>query len=167
MTHEIKKLEQELKTLKQKHDIIIDSINKESTEELHRQNIDNIKQQTVIEDQIKALKKEYLSKPQIGMYANRRLGSDVEPFEVIKVISDKTIEIRHMETTRDESAELNFEVGGFAGTCTNQYAQRWFYNSKQDGKIERIRKRKDGSWGNGHITYDIDINPRKFYDYNY
>jgi hypothetical protein len=36
-------------------------------------------------------------------YANHYMYSDVEPYEVIRVVSEKTIEIRAMKAERDES----------------------------------------------------------------
>ena len=46
-------------------------------------------------------------------FANMHGWSDVEPYEVVRVISDKTIEIRPMKATRDESVELEWAMGGF------------------------------------------------------
>jgi hypothetical protein len=58
------------------------------------------------------------------MFANRYGYSDVTPYEVVRVISDKTIEIREMDSERDESVELKWAVGGFAGHCQRQHGQR-------------------------------------------
>ena len=52
-------------------------------------------------------------------YANQIGWSDVEPFEVVNVISDKTLEIRRMDTEKDESVKLNFIQGGFVAHCDN------------------------------------------------
>ena len=52
-------------------------------------------------------------------YANMYGWSDVEPFEVVRVISDKTLEVREMDGERDESVKLEFHVGGFSAHCSN------------------------------------------------
>lgn len=53
-------------------------------------------------------------------YANHLGYSDVNPYEVVRVISDKTIEIREMNAERDDSVKMEFVVGGFSAICTNQ-----------------------------------------------
>ena len=53
-------------------------------------------------------------------YANHIGYSDIDPYEVIRVISDKTLEIREMKCERDESVKMEFVVGGFSAICLNQ-----------------------------------------------
>ena len=57
-------------------------------------------------------------------FANHIGYSDVNPFEVVKVISDKTIEIRAMDAERDDSVKLDFIPGGFSAHCANQSEQK-------------------------------------------
>ena len=101
-------------------------------------------------------------------YANQYGYSDVYPFEVVKVISDKTIEIREMDAERDESVKLEWVAGGFAGHCVNQRDQRWFITSNPEGRVIRLRLRKDGRWYDVHGNrYGLSAKPDRFYDYNF
>ena len=56
-------------------------------------------------------------------FANQIGYSDVNPFEVIRVVSDKTIEIRAMNAERDNSVKMEFISGGFSAHCANQADQ--------------------------------------------
>jgi hypothetical protein len=100
-------------------------------------------------------------------YANQYGYSDVYPFEVVKVISDKTIEIREMDAERDESVKLEWVAGGFAGHCSNQRDQKWFISSNPENKIIRIRLGKQG-WKDKHgRKFGLSNKPTRFYDYNF
>jgi len=100
-------------------------------------------------------------------FANHFGYSDVTPFEVVRVISDKTIEIREMKTERDESVELDFHVGGFSAHCSNQRDQKWIITSDETEPVIRIRLGKNG-WKDKHgRRFGLDDKPRKFYDYNF
>ena len=100
-------------------------------------------------------------------YANQYGYSDVYPFEVVKVISDKTIEVREMDAERDESVELKWVAGGFAGHCVNQRDQKWFITSNPENKIIRIRSGK-GGWKDKHgRKFGLSDKPIRFYDYNF
>lgn len=101
-------------------------------------------------------------------YANQYGYSDVEPYEVVRVISDKTIEVREMSAERDESVKLEFHVGGFSAHCSNQRAQKWHIRSNPEGRVVRIRLQKNGTWKDAHgRKYGLSDTPRKFYDYNF
>lgn len=101
------------------------------------------------------------------LYANRLGYSDVTPFEVIRVVSGKTLEVRAMKYEKDDSVELNFDVGGFAAHCSNQNEQRWHISSDESERVVRIRLNKSG-WQDAHGNfYDLSVMPRRFYDYNF
>ena len=100
-------------------------------------------------------------------YANHIGWTDVNPYEIVKVISDKTIEIRAMDATRDESWEPEFVSGGYAGHCVNQSNQKWDIISDDDIPVIRARLRKDGYYHSVHGKHLLGENPRKFYDYNF
>lgn len=101
-------------------------------------------------------------------YANQYGWSDVNPFEVVKVISDKTIEVREMDAERDESVKLDWAVGGFAGHCINQRDQKWFITSNEQNPVVRIRLSKNGVWKDKHgRKFDLSDKPVRFYDYNF
>ena len=100
-------------------------------------------------------------------YANESGYSDMYPYEIVKVVSENTIEIRPMDTERDDSVELKWVSGGFAGHCVNQGQQKWFYKSNPNNSVRRIRRRKDGYFYNHCNRVYLEQEPRKFHDYNF
>ena len=100
-------------------------------------------------------------------YANQYGYSDVEPYEVVRRISDKTLEVREMDAERDDSVKLEFHVGGFAAHCSNQRAQKWHITSNPANRVIRIRLGKNG-WKDAHgRKFDLSDKPVKFYDSNF
>lgn len=100
-------------------------------------------------------------------FANLHGYSDVEPFEVVRVISDKTIEIRAMRAERDESVKLEWAVGGFAGHCVNQRDQKWVITRDESAPVIRARRRVDGYFHSPYGKHVLNDKPVKFYDYNF
>ena len=101
-------------------------------------------------------------------YANHCMYSDVDPYEVVRVISDKTIEIREMDAVEDNSVKLNWEIGGFSAICTNQGNQKWIITSNPNNPVIRIRANKRKGWADKHgRTFGLSDAPSKFYDYNF
>jgi hypothetical protein len=104
----------------------------------------------------------------MNKFANHYGYSDVNPYEVVKVISDKTIEVREMEAERDDSVKLEFHVGGFSAHCSNQRDQKWFITSNDSNPVVRIRLSKSGVWKDKHgRKFDLSDKPVRFYDYNF
>lgn len=104
----------------------------------------------------------------MSKFANHYGYSDVNPFEVVKVISDKTIEVREMDAERDDSAKLEFNVGGFSANCSNQRDQKWFITSNDTNPVVRVRLSKTGVWKDKHgRKFALSEEPVKFYDYNF
>lgn len=101
-------------------------------------------------------------------YANHYSYSDVNPFEVVRTVSAKTLEVRAMDAERDATWQPQFHVGGFAANCSNQDKQRWNITSNKSNPVVRIRLQKDGTWkaASGNKFYLAD-KPVKFYDYNF
>jgi hypothetical protein len=100
-------------------------------------------------------------------YANLHGYSDVRPYEVVRVISDKTIEVRPMTARPDPNFKPNFIPGGFVAHCTNQRDQTWIIESDSDAPVLRVRKRKDGTWHSAFGRHVISDKPIHFYDYNF
>jgi hypothetical protein len=100
-------------------------------------------------------------------YANRIGYSDVEPFEVIRSISAKTIEVRKMKAEQDDSVKLEFHVGGFSAHCSNQREQKWFITSDNTAPVIRIRLGKKGWKSACGSRFKLNDQPIKFYDYNF
>jgi hypothetical protein len=101
-------------------------------------------------------------------YANHYGYSDVNPFEVVRVVSDRTIEVREMDAELDPTWKPDWAVGGFAGHCVNQRDQRWNITSNAAYKTLRIRRNKDGVWksADGRKFY-LNDQPVRFSDYNF
>ena len=100
-------------------------------------------------------------------YANMYGYSDVEPFEVVREVSAKCLEVRAMKCERVNSEKLKFEVGGFSAVCVNQREQEWKIESDPEGRVYRIRLGKKG-WKNPYgAKFSVDAEPVKFYDYNF
>ena len=103
-----------------------------------------------------------------NQYANHYGYSDVNPYEVVKVISDKTIEVREMDADRDDTVKLEWVAGGFAGHCVNQHSQKWIIKSNPNNPVIRIRLSKKKGWVNKHgQKFGLSDKPVKFYDYNF
>jgi hypothetical protein len=113
------------------------------------------------------VKKEAIAQLSQFKFANMILWSDVLPFEIVRIVSDKCIEVREMKATRDESVNLEFSVGGFAAHCSNQHEQKWIYTSNPENRVQRIRKNKKGGWGIGKTRFSLSDKPFKFHDYNF
>ena len=101
-------------------------------------------------------------------YANHIGYSDVNPYEVVKIISNKTLEVRSMTAEQDKSVKLEFHTGGFSAHCSNQRDQKWFINSNPQGEVIRIRLNKNGKWFDKYGNkFSLSDKPVKFYDYNF
>jgi hypothetical protein len=102
-------------------------------------------------------------------FANRTCYSDVEPFEVVKRVSERTLEIRAMNYERaNPDDDLGFAPGGFFGHCARQDRQEWTITANPDAPVFRIRLQKNGQWRDeGGDRYQLAEKPRRFYDYNF
>lgn len=94
-------------------------------------------------------------------FANNYLFSDVDPFEVIKVISDKTIEVRSLIAIR------NFEVEWIGSEVQNKFDQEWIFKQDPNAAIIRLHKRKDGNYYKGDLKFVLSDYPIKRYDYRF
>ena len=94
--------------------------------------------------------------------------SDVHAYEIVKVISDKTIEVREMKATHD-IAHLKQHVGGFSGHVENQRDQKVTYESDTDAPVFRIRRSKHDleKWTYKGSRFGLTTRPYAFYDYNF
>ena len=100
-------------------------------------------------------------------HANCSGWSDMSPYEIVRVISEKTIEIRAMRSEKDPNFKPEFVSGGFAGHCTNQNEQKWTYTSVEENDVIKARLRKDGYFYSRFGRHILDNEPVKFYDYNF
>lgn len=100
-------------------------------------------------------------------YANQLGWSDINPFEVVRVVSDKCLEVREMDAERDESVKLEFIPGGFSAICLNMRDQKWDIKSNPANPLLRIRLGKKGWKSADGRRFDLGDKPVKFYDYNF
>jgi len=102
------------------------------------------------------------------LYANRLGFSDVQPYEVVKKISERTLLIRPMKAESDPSWKPIFHPGGFSAHCSNQEDQKWIISPDETAQCFRIRKLKKGDlWGFKGTKFRVQDRPVKFYDYNF
>lgn len=103
-------------------------------------------------------------------YANFHGWSDIQPCEIVKVISDKCLEVRFMDAEQLHTPEdLGWIPGGFGNIATqNHDGQKWEIRSNFENPVFRIRKHKNGDWKDrGGSRHVLSEKPRKFYDYNF
>jgi hypothetical protein len=100
-------------------------------------------------------------------FANLIGYSDIVPFEVVRVISEKTVEIREMNATIVDGWKPEIMVGGFLGHCTNNNTQEYTYSTREDSPVIRARLQKNGKWKSIHGEHRMSDKPKRFYDYNF
>jgi hypothetical protein len=100
-------------------------------------------------------------------YANLHGYTDINPYEVVQVVSDKTLKIRPMKSKLDPNWKPKMIPGGFAAHCTNQNDQTYTYSSYEQAETIRCRKRKDGHWYSAYGRHVLSETPLRFYDYNF
>lgn len=98
----------------------------------------------------------------IRKYCNYHGYSDIDPYEVISVISPRKIVVREMDAVLVQ-APTTFHGGGFLGHTENS-EQVWECKSNETNRTIVLTLTKKG-WGQGQ--YKMSDEPRKFYDYNY
>ena len=99
-------------------------------------------------------------------YANNGGYSDITPYEIVRVISDKTIEIREMDCEK-LPWKPDWHEGGFSGHLANQDEQKWDIKSNEENSTIKARLRKDGYFHSEVGKHYIEKSPRKFYEYNF
>lgn len=100
-------------------------------------------------------------------YASEHLYTDVHAYEIVRIVSDQTIEVRRMDAKITNAEELKFHVGGFAAHCSNQRAQEHAYTSNPDAGVVRIRKNKRGEWVHKGGRFTLQAEPYEFHDFNF
>lgn len=101
-------------------------------------------------------------------YANHYSYSDITPYEVIKVVSDKTLEVRRMAYELLNKDDLIFHPGGFVANCSNQRDQKYSYSSDAENEVIRIRLRKDGCFYDKYgQKFRLNDKPIRYYDFNF
>ena len=100
-------------------------------------------------------------------HISENMDTDVKAYEIVKVISDKTIEIRPMVAQHDIS-HLKQVSGGFSGHVVEQGNQKVTYESDETAPTFRIRKKKNGDdWTYKGGRFGLQEKPYAFYDFNF
>ena len=110
-----------------------------------------------------------MSAQEIKKYAIYCGWTDREPFEVVRVISEQTVEIRAMDCVQDPDWKPEWVVGGFSGICLNDKSQRWIITSNPDNPVTRIRwSKRNHQWQKGtYCRFSMADEPYKYYDNNF
>ena len=102
-------------------------------------------------------------------FFNQKMFSDVEPYEIVEVISPKRVKVRAMNAVL-----LNKPVYNEFNRITNNHELKYDYSSNENGHEVIITKRKDGNWyqlghksGHYETKFLNENNPRKYYDYTF
>lgn len=103
----------------------------------------------------------------MAKYANLHGYSDIVPYEVVRVISEKTMEVRVMKATLGPNWKPEIVPGGFLGHCMNMDSQTYIYESEEQYGVIKIRKQKNGQWKSIFGRHILSDRPIKFYDYNF
>ena len=105
-------------------------------------------------------------------YLNKRLYTDIAPFEVLRQISSTKLLVRSMkvELEEDSKKKLNdsFTPGGFVGHFDNSL-QEWIITPDPSATPFEVRKRKDGFYylSKGCLPFVPSDHPVFFHDYNF
>lgn len=104
----------------------------------------------------------------IKKYCNHCMWTDVDPYEVVRVISDECVIVRRMDTKQIEFPK-QFFPGGFVGHfADNRSGQKYEYISNPGNKEIKIRySSARGCWGPKYMRFVMSDAPHKFYDYNF
>lgn len=114
-----------------------------------------------VKSRLKAYKESQLFRFRIRKYCNYHGYSDIDPNEVVRIISPRKIEIRAMDSVLKASPTAH--LGGFLAHTEND-TQKWECVSNPNNPVETITLTKKG-WGQGRFR--MNDNPVKFYDYNF
>lgn len=106
------------------------------------------------------------------IYANQHFYTDVEPWEVVEIKSERLLVVRPMKATIKPEAKKalhdSFTPGGFCGHFDNS-AQEWDYESDPNATTVKIRRHKDGAFymANDSTRFVISDKPCKHFYYNF
>ena len=99
-------------------------------------------------------------------YANQHGYSDVNPFEVVRQVSARTLEVRAMHAER-ATWTPDVYVGGFSAHIANQDDQRWTITPDASAPVVRIRLGKHGWRNRDGQRFVLHATPVKFRDFNF
>lgn len=93
--------------------------------------------------------------------------TDIKPCEVVRVVSEKCVEVRYMDCQLDPSWEPGFPNGGYLAHLERNYKQRWIITSNPKNPVFKIRLRKDGWRCKSGDRFEFCEKPIRFHDFRY
>jgi hypothetical protein len=102
----------------------------------------------------------------LKMYANKMGYTDIHPYEIVRKVSEKTLEIRAMDTVLDPAWKMVAHVGGFCANVVNNGGE-WIITSNPENTVIRVRLGKKGYKNKYGERFVLSSEPEKFYDYNF
>ena len=101
-------------------------------------------------------------------HASHYMHSDVVAYEIVRIVSDQTIEVREMKT-KHSAANLEYTPGGFCGHFHNQDKQEVTYESDPEGDTIKIRRKKGKPehWTYKGMRFGVRTAPYAFHDFNF
>ncbi|CAB5079706.1 hypothetical protein UFOVP141_26 [uncultured Caudovirales phage] len=102
----------------------------------------------------------------VGMGATNNGWTDRHPYEVVRVVSDRCLEVRAMDSTCDGTWKQNFEPGGFVGHTYNDHERKWILTSNPANEVIKIRRLANGRWHGSQGDFSVG-KAIKFYDSNF
>lgn len=101
-------------------------------------------------------------------YANLIGWSDITPYEIVRRVSAKTVEVRKMNAEIAPDWTPDVIEGGFAGHTRNNHTQAWVITPDEAGSVRTIRLHKDGTWRDKYGSrFRLAAEPVRFYDFNF
>jgi hypothetical protein len=101
-------------------------------------------------------------------YATRISFTDREPCEIVRHVSERTIDVRQMNAVRSNpEADMGFVPGGFVGHFANQNVQQWTCTPDETNPVVRVRLTRKGWFDKYGQRYNLTYTPHKFHDYNF
>ena len=101
------------------------------------------------------------------LYATHFAYSDINPYEVIRVVSDNCLEVREMSHENDPNDMPKFVPGGFSAICTH-FGKRLITKNPNGRTFKITRKKKDPTrWGYKSMRFGLDKEPHAYYDHNF
>lgn len=101
-------------------------------------------------------------------HATEHMYSDKRAWEIVRVVSDKTIDIRRVNSDH-HIGDCKQVSGGFFGHVVDQHNQKVTYTSNPDNEVIRIRRRKDSDsqWTHKGVRFTLQTEPYAFHDFNF
>jgi hypothetical protein len=103
----------------------------------------------------------------VGDGVTMHMYSDAHAGTIVKV-TKTSVTVQRDKAKMDPNFKPEFEVGGFAGHCTNQDKQVYTYEQDPNGQTTTFRwSAKYGQFRNGKMGTSLTKGRREFYDYNF